>query len=1028
MKKPSNHRIVILITAIVVVAAGGWPALSHALEPGSPALAGLDIGKVTSKLNVEILNAPAEEMITCIVTMKEDYPFELLRGRSVFDKIATYRAIAEETQEPVVEILNAHRSDAVVVDRYWIINGFHLKAKPRVIAALSNRVDVERIFHNETFFVDAEPADPLDEILGDRDPEWGVWKIMAHLCWSEGYTGEGIIVGHTDTGVDVEHPALAGKWAGYWFDAINGQETPYDDNGHGTHTMGTIVGGDGLGPFADDIGVAPGATFVTAKVLNGFGSGSSVQIMSGLQWIADLKETVDVKVMSASWRNFIATDTSFWPAMLLYHSLGILPVVGNGNEGPKPASSGTPGNYPMVLGVGATDPDDNVASFSSRGPAPEIDPWTDTTYWLRPDWNFIKPDVCAPGVYVRSSMPGGTYQVQQGTSMATPHVAGAVAILCQKNPTLTPAMLYNLLVDTADQPEAGGPYPNNEYGWGRINVWEALLAAPSTDQPFLTVTEREFTDPAPGGDGDGILEAGETAQLVVTVKNLGTAAYDASVQIFSEDIYFTVDDTYFFVGDLGPDETKTNAGDPFLVTFHALTPPGHSGRVRLDLDADGDTEGYTHSVAYSTRIGTEPPPIVVYSEDFEYGMGESFSDYWEVTDDWGPVTDDWHSAGTSVYNGGTATRRYAYLTMKGSLDLSHFPEAEAVVWHKYDWDQGFFTNARIEALNESGKWKKIWNFGSGFAPGTIHEWKPIEASLGSYALPGTRIRFGVSADPFFSRFAHWYVDDLTITSPDDEAPPYFNGTTELADTDAPGPYTVQSRITDKNGVVTPLLFFSVDGGTATNVPMTDLGSDLFEARIPGQPLGSVVHYFLWATDGWIDPNSGTVPVGAPADGTFSFTVRELLPEETDDDGDGFSEVDGDCDDTDPAVSPDADELCDDGVDNDCDGLVDDDDTHCISAYTLSVSGTFAAGTMSLVFTVGAPNPVTWSTFAVITTPETQVIPLWEVPVPAIQPAVDVPVSFPFPSVGAVGIYALLTEAGATVASDELWLDTGAAGL
>ena len=223
--------------------------------------------------------------------------------------------------------------------------------------------------------------------------------------------------------------------------------------------MGTILGLNG-------IGVAPGATFVGVKVLNASGNGSSSQTLNGMQSIANLAATVDIKAMSASWGSPARTDQWVWNTCQTYKSIGILPVFANGNDGPGGATVGSPGDYPLVLGVGATDSSDNIAGFSSRGPAPNQSPWNDSSNWFRPDWNLTKPDLSAPGVSIYSCWPGGGYQTLQGTSMATPHVAGAVAILCQANPNLDSTTMYQMLLEGSDQPSQGQPYPNQNYGWG----------------------------------------------------------------------------------------------------------------------------------------------------------------------------------------------------------------------------------------------------------------------------------------------------------------------------------------------------------------------------------------------------------------------------------------------------------------------------------------------------------------------------------------------------------------------------------
>jgi len=124
--------------------------------------------------------------------------------------------------------------------------------------------------------------------------------------------------------------------------------------------------------------------------------------------------------------------------------------------------------------VGATNCFDSIAIFSSRGPAPDSSPWNNPQYWYRPDWSLTKSDIVAPGVSVRACRPGNSYGIVSGTSSSTPHITGAMAILCEANPNLTITEIYNILLDNADRPSHGGPYPNNNYGWGRLYVYKAL--------------------------------------------------------------------------------------------------------------------------------------------------------------------------------------------------------------------------------------------------------------------------------------------------------------------------------------------------------------------------------------------------------------------------------------------------------------------------------------------------------------------------------------------------------------------------
>jgi len=133
----------------------------------------------------------------------------------------------------------------------------------------------------------------------------------------------------------------------------------------------------------------------------------------------------------------------------------------------------------------------------------------------------------------------------------------------------------------------------------------------------------------------------------------------------------------------------------------------------------------------------------------------------------------------------------------------------------------------------------------------------------------------------------------------------------------------------------------------------------------------------------------------------------------------------DCDDTDPAVNPDAEEICAGAVDDDCDGLVDEEDPDCLPAeFTLELDASYPSGTLSLVFSIGTPEPATWANYLVLTYPSTQIIPLWSVALPVIDPSIDIPIAFPLPSMGLLGFLTALYTAEGPQAFELAWVDTG----
>ncbi len=281
-----------------------------------------------------------------------------------------------------------------------------------------------------------------------------------------GYTGKGIGIAIVDTGVfphdDLTKPTnriIAFK------DFVNEQSIPYDDDGHGTHVAGIIAGNGYVQERYK--GVAPEANIIAVKALDETGSGNTSDILAALQWIVDNKEIYNIKVVCMSFGS--ATSSSYrqdplsqGASALVENSLTA--VVAAGNSGPNRRTITSPGTSPAVITVGATDDnrtssieDDFIAEFSSRGPTLD---------------GFIKPDVVAPGVDIMSLSNKGptSYASYSGTSMAAPMVAGAVALLYEKYPQLSPVQIKSKLIKSSIVIE------RNRYaqGAGIINIKRAL--------------------------------------------------------------------------------------------------------------------------------------------------------------------------------------------------------------------------------------------------------------------------------------------------------------------------------------------------------------------------------------------------------------------------------------------------------------------------------------------------------------------------------------------------------------------------
>jgi len=595
-------------------------------------------GKITTDLATILDHTAPDQMITVIVHMNTEYPYVQIEGMNYMEKCQVFKDVACASQKAVVEYLRSLPPGQVAMGgQFWIFNGFHVQATPEVIRTLAGRDDIWFICSNATIQLDFN----MDEDKEPRlTPEWNISKICADSCWNAGFSGAGIILGHIDTGVLTTHAALTGKWVSpYWVDGVNGQSAPYDDHGHGTHTMGTICGGDGPGSFADDVGVAYGAHFIPTKAFNSGGSGTDVSIDTCMQYLANLKAGgVDIRAIGNSWGNGDGTYIHWWTMVLNWQTIGVLPVFSNGNAGPGSGTVGSPGSYPMSIGIGSTNSSDAVSSYSSRGPAPSSAPFNDPQYWYYSTWNYLKPDVSAPGENVRSSYNNGGYTSMSGTSMASPHVTGGTAVLLQKNPGLTVTEIYDLFRDYCDQP-SGYTYPNMDYGWGRINLWRSLQNVPLSNRPNVVLNRTNIVG---DNNGNGKLDPGENAGITSYVKNTGgTVATNVNgILRTTSPTYITISDSLYSYGTLNSGDSANNVSDPYNITVGAATTPGTVVNFNLVLVAAETTWtrpfSYVVGIAPGTIIWGPKPAPSFPAAGLIYGVAyDRTGDQLFVTDGWG---------------------------------------------------------------------------------------------------------------------------------------------------------------------------------------------------------------------------------------------------------------------------------------------------------------------------------------------------------------------------------------------------------
>jgi bacillopeptidase F len=398
---------------------------------------------------------------------------------------------AGQTQPALTTWLRDH--GATRIHSLWIVNGVAATVTPAVARALADFPGVVEVTR------DALARAPITVAGAAATTAWNLTAIDAPSLWALGLDGGGAVVASMDTGVDLSHSDLGPRWRGgtdSWWDPYLGSTVPYDAVGHGTETMGIMVGG---GDSGTAIGVAPGARWIAAKIFDDQGNTSVSVIHRAFQWlllpsgVAGAPDAPDV--VNASWGlpTVNACDATFRGDLEALRAAGIVVVFAAGNSGPGPSSSVSPANNDGGFAAGAVDQGRAIASFSSRGPSACS--------------GGIFPDLVAPGVNVETASIslGGVdqYTTVSGTSFAAPHVAGAAALLRGAFPGAAVADIEQALRATAL--DLGPPGADDDYGYGLVDA-HAAWAAMAT-RASLAILTRTLPDGVAGVAYDQPLRA-----------------------------------------------------------------------------------------------------------------------------------------------------------------------------------------------------------------------------------------------------------------------------------------------------------------------------------------------------------------------------------------------------------------------------------------------------------------------------------------------------------------------------------------
>ncbi|MGF7058904.1 S8 family serine peptidase [Brassicibacter mesophilus] len=706
------------------------------------------------------------------------YQMQIEARKAVVDVL---RDTAEDTQQNLLKYLEQEKLNNTVEDfkPYYIINAIYVKAKEEVIKNIAKMEEVKDIRINQKIEISTLGTPTPNAISYDdsNKTEWNIEKINADRVWNElGIDGSGIVVGVIDTGVHWEHEALKNKWRGYnpnqpersnpignWFDAVAGKSMPYDEAGnpHGTHVTGTILGQDANGE--NKIGVAPGAKWIAARAFVK-DVGYQNWILSAGEWMLapNGDPSLAPDIINNSWGGAFGDDEWYRDMVKNWRAAGILPVfaAGNAERVAQEGSITVPASYPESFAVAAVSATNRLAAFSKRGPS---------SYGEE-----IKPEISAPGVNIRSSIPGGYAGGWNGTSMAAPHVTGTVALLLSANSSLTVEELEDILIDTAT-PLTDRKYketPNCGYGYGLVDAYAAVssitegkgrgtiqgkILANSTDKENPTITH------------EPIKKAFEGLETLIE------ANIQDDVSVINVELMIKSEDSLEWVAI--PMEKKS--GGYKNGTYSATIP--------IEYVKQSGFEYKISAVDYANNVSeTEEYPVNIvfgivpgeYETDFsEFPLGWKLEGDWE----WGDSFTNPIAHSKTKLLGTKLAENYSSDTVSilktPPIDLRNSDLKHAIL-RFYHWFQieTYDDIGRILITNDNGQtWKQAKINYTGF---NKMYWDELAIDLSEYigSENPVLVAFQLTTDKS-SEYLGWYIDDVRLISEDTQAPRKIEGLT-----------------------------------------------------------------------------------------------------------------------------------------------------------------------------------------------------------------------------------------------------------